>query len=98
VFVSDCDSFGMASEPNPHQGGEARLSANLLTFPVGRVGGHVWEPWVDEYAVARHFGLKTTRTVRRWRKDGMPSELFGGSRRYRISTCEAWHRERRRGS
>jgi hypothetical protein len=31
------------------------------------------------------------RTIRRWRSLGMPSRLFGGLRRYRISECEAWH-------
>ena len=60
----------------------------LVMFPV-RPG---WEPWVDERVIARHFNA-CDRTVRRWRGLGMPSRLFGGLRRYRVSECEAWHAE-----
>lgn len=57
--------------------------------------GERWEAWVGESAIARHFGV-SSRTVRRWRGEGMPSRLLGGSRRYRISQAEVWH-ERRAG-
>jgi hypothetical protein len=80
------------------QSEDGGLNATVIPFPRRRAADSVWEPWVDERVVARHFGVKSTRTVRRWRKKGMPSELFAGSRRYRISACEAWHRERRRAS
>jgi hypothetical protein len=51
-----------------------------------------WEPWVAEQAVARHYDV-STRTIRRWRAAGMPSQVFGGVRRYRFSECELWHRQ-----
>ena len=65
--------------------------ARVIAFPTRRDdAGLPWEAWVDERAIARHFGA-SERTVRRWRVLGMPSHLFGGLRRYRISECEAWH-------
>jgi hypothetical protein len=64
--------------------------AQVIAFPERRVDGHTWEAWVDEHQIARHFHT-STRTVRRWRAQGMPSRLIGGSRRYRISEAEAWH-------
>jgi hypothetical protein len=70
--------------------GAERVPARMITFPARRDdGGRLWEPWVDERAVARHFGA-SERTIRRWRALGMPSRLFAGLRRYRISECEAW--------
>jgi hypothetical protein len=64
---------------------------HLLAFPA-RVdaAGRTWEPWVDERMIARHFNA-SDRTIRRWRSLGMPSRLFEGLRRYRVSECEAWH-------
>lgn len=70
------------------------MSAQVIAFPARHATtGEPWEPWVDEHAVARHFGV-SPRTVRRWRGAGMPSRLIGGSRRYRIGACEGWHDER----
>jgi hypothetical protein len=64
---------------------------HVIVFPARpAVGGTPWEPWVDERAIARHFNA-CERTIRRWRALGMPSRLFGGLRRYRVSECEAWH-------
>jgi phage terminase Nu1 subunit (DNA packaging protein) len=68
--------------------------STVLSFPQRRQDGEVWEPWLDEKAIARHFGA-STRTVRRWMRDGMPSRLIGGLRRYRLSQCEDWHEQRR---
>jgi hypothetical protein len=68
-------------------------SVRILRFPEHRVDGALWEPWLDEREVARHFGV-ADRTVRRWRAAGMPSKLFRGVRRYRLSQCEAWHEQR----
>jgi phage terminase Nu1 subunit (DNA packaging protein) len=66
----------------------------VVAFPTRRAeDGELWEPWVAEAALARHFGV-SGRTVRRWREEGMPSHLIGGSRRYRISQAEAWHERR----
>jgi DNA-binding transcriptional MerR regulator len=55
-------------------------------------GQNDWEPWLDERAVASHYGV-STRTIRRWRASGMPSRAFGGVRRYRLSECEQWHQQ-----
>jgi len=63
----------------------------VIAFPARRDGnGAAWEPWVDERTIARHFNA-SERTIRRWRTLGMPSRLFEGLRRYRLSECEAWH-------
>ena len=66
---------------------------NVISFIPRSRDGLLWEPWVSEEVVARHFGV-SDRTVRRWRQEGMPSRLIGGARRYRISACEAWHERR----
>lgn len=50
------------------------------------------EPWMTEMQLANHFGV-TTRTIRNWRAQGMPSQKFGGIRRYRLSDVMAWHEE-----
>jgi hypothetical protein len=69
-------------------------SADVIQFPPRRdEAGQVWEPWVDEHVVARHFSV-SPRTVRRWRVEGMPSKLIGGSRRYRIGDAERWHQQK----
>jgi len=62
----------------------------VVSMPSRPDGSGVWEPWLDERALARHYGV-STRTVRRWRAGGMPSRSFGGVRRYRLSECEHWH-------
>jgi hypothetical protein len=53
-----------------------------------------WDAWITEEAVAREYKV-STRTVRRWRRSGMPSRKFEGVRRYRLSECESWHEQRR---
>lgn len=53
----------------------------------------MWEPWVSEIVIARHYNV-SARTVRRWRAQGMPSRLLGGSRRFRLSEVESWHAEK----
>jgi hypothetical protein len=66
-------------------------SGRVIMFPARHEeSGRLWEPWVDERAIARHFNA-SARTIRRWRALGMPSRFFVGLRRYRISECEAWH-------
>jgi hypothetical protein len=69
--------------------------AQVIPFPQRRdESGETFEPWRDEKFIARHFNV-STRTVRRWRAEGMPSKLLGRSiRRYRLSECERWHDER----
>jgi hypothetical protein len=66
---------------------------SVLRLPA-RAGDVPWEPWLGEGLVARHYGV-STRTIRRWRRSGMPSRVFGGVRRYRLSECEGWHQQRR---
>ena len=69
------------------------VGAIVISMPVRGQGSTAWEPWLDEHAVARHYGV-STRTIRRWRACGMPSRTFGGVRRYRLSDCEHWHEQR----
>ena len=70
---------------------EAAPRGRVIAFPARfEESGTAWEPWVDGHAIARHFSA-SERTIRRWRTLGMPSRLFEGLRRYRVSECEAWH-------
>lgn len=70
------------------------MSAAVHRFPDRyNAAGELWEPWVGEGAVARHFGVSGA-TIRRWRQAGMPSRKFEGVRRYRLGACERWHEER----
>ena len=72
--------------------GEHPVERHGVVVPLrGPADGGMWEPWLDERAVAGHYGV-STRTIRRWRTAGMPSRVFGGVRRYRLSECERWHR------
>jgi hypothetical protein len=64
--------------------------AVVLSFPGSTAGRDPREPWLSERLLAGQFGV-STRTVRRWRVAGMPSRVFGGVRRYRLSECERWH-------
>jgi hypothetical protein len=67
--------------------------AEVIAFPPRWRGGELWEPWVSEAVIARHYDV-SARTVRRWRAQRMPSRLLGGSRRFRLSEVERWHTER----
>lgn len=71
------------------------MTGKVLPFPERWVAGEVWEPWVDEHSIAQHCGV-STRTVRRWRLDGMPADRFGGSRRYQLTKCASWLHARSR--
>jgi hypothetical protein len=76
------------------RGQTVSMNGVVFAFPDRHTRDGVrWEPWVDETVIARHFDV-STRTVRRWRADGMPSKLIGCSRRYRISHAESWHERR----
>jgi hypothetical protein len=90
------DDFETSTTPEPGAGAAARLTANatVLAFPARRDGAVTWEPWLSERAIARHYAV-SARTIRRWRQLGMPSGVFGGVRRYRLSECEGWHQEPR---
>lgn len=61
------------------------MTGRLIRMPL-RAGS---EPWLSKRQIAAHFGFSTRWVELRVRK-GMPSQLIGGHRRFRISECEAW--------
>lgn len=66
------------------------MTGQVIAFPQRQdADGDPWEAWVPEPVLARHLGV-STRTLRRWRQAGMPSQRWGGNRRYRISVAEQW--------
>lgn len=50
------------------------------------------EPWLRKAGIAKHLGF-STRWVEMRLRDGMPSELWGGERRFRVTDVEAWLRD-----
>jgi hypothetical protein len=68
------------------------VTGGVVVSMQARAAG-LWEPWLDERGLANHYRV-STRTIRRWRASGMPSRVFGGVRRYRLSACEHWHEQR----
>jgi hypothetical protein len=79
----------MAGEPHARTEGSVGVVVSMPT----RTGAGTSEPWMSERALALQFEV-STRTVRRWRAAGMPSRVFGGVRRYRLSECDGWHAQR----
>jgi hypothetical protein len=57
----------------------------LVSFPR-RPG---FEPWLSKRQIAEHFGY-STRWVEMRVREGLPSELIGGHRKFRASECEEW--------
>lgn len=52
------------------------------------------EPYLTRGELARELRC-SPKTVDRWRREGMPSEVWGpghGSRRFQLSLCLAWLR------
>lgn len=80
--------IAMAGEACERQVGPGGVVVSMRSGAVG-----LWEPWLDERALATYYGV-STRTIRRWRAGGMPSRVFGCVRRYRLSECEHWHEQR----
>ncbi len=69
-------------------------TAKVIPFPTRyQDDGQLWEPWLTERDIARHFAV-SERTVRRWIAEGCPSERFGRARRFRLSQVESWQAER----
>ena len=64
---------------------ERSVSATVVPFPR-QVG---FEPWLSKKQVAAHLGF-STRWVELRIRDGLPSKLIGGQRRFRLSEVEAW--------
>jgi predicted DNA-binding transcriptional regulator AlpA len=52
-----------------------------------------FEPWVTKAQVAEYLG-RSTRWVELKARDGLPSQMIGGRRAYRLSEVEAWIAER----
>jgi hypothetical protein len=76
---------------NPRPFGEYKgCMATIIPFP-NRTG---FEPWVTKRELARHLRY-STRWVELRHREGLPSVLMGGRRRYRISEVESWLREER---
>ncbi len=63
---------------------QQRLGA-VLPFPR-RAG---FEPWLSKKQVAAHYGY-STRWVELRMRDGMPSHVRGGHRKFVLSEIEAW--------
>jgi predicted DNA-binding transcriptional regulator AlpA len=65
------------------------MTAQVLQFryPAGR------EPWLSKRDLASYFG-RSTRWVELMVRDGMPSQMIGGRRGFRVSEVEAWIEER----
>jgi excisionase family DNA binding protein len=52
-----------------------------------------YEPWLTKRQVAAHFGF-STRWVELRIRDGLPSQMMGGRRRFRLSEVEGWLEKR----
>jgi hypothetical protein len=52
------------------------------------------EPYVDARVLAKRMGVSVS-TIKRWVREGLPSETWGmkRTRRFRVSECMAWRRE-----
>jgi predicted DNA-binding transcriptional regulator AlpA len=69
--------------------GSAHGSGVIVAFPKR----HGFEPWLSKKQVAVHYGF-STRWVELRVRDGMPSHLRGGQRRFLLSEIEAWFERR----
>ena len=49
-----------------------------------------FEPWLTKRQVAAHYGYRSTRWVELRVREGMPSHMRGGRRRFLLSEVEAW--------
>jgi hypothetical protein len=47
------------------------------------------EPWLTKKQLAGHLGF-STRWIELRMRDGLPSRLIGGRRRFRLSEVERW--------
>ena len=65
------------------------MTAQILQFrhPVGR------EPWVGKRELADYLG-RSTRWVELMVRQGMPSQMIGGRRGFRVTEVETWIAER----
>jgi excisionase family DNA binding protein len=63
-------------------------SATIYPFPQ-----RGWEPWLTKKQLAAYVGF-STRWVELRVREGMPSTIIGGRRRFHVSEVEAWLKER----
>ena len=74
----------MATHPTAGEFGAGRtVSSGAFIAPQ-----HV-EPWLTKRQLAVHLGF-STRWVELRLREGMPSRLMGGCRRFRLSEVEGW--------
>lgn len=64
----------------------------VIAFPAQRTS----EPWVDIRTLAAALCMSESFIEKAVRKEGLPSEKFGRSRRYRVGEVERWLVERSR--
>jgi hypothetical protein len=64
--------------------GSGSGTATVVPFP--RRG---FEPWLSKRQVAAHYGY-STRWVELRMREGMPSHVRGGQRRFLLSEVETW--------
>jgi hypothetical protein len=57
----------------------------------GRVTVTQLEPYVDKRAIAEHYSCGV-RTVEEWLRQGAPSALIAGRRKFRLSVLDPWLR------
>jgi predicted DNA-binding transcriptional regulator AlpA len=65
------------------------MDADVLPFR----GRRVHEPWVNKAQVAAYVG-RSRRWVELMARQGLPSQMIGGRRAYRLSEVDAWIAER----
>jgi len=68
------------------------VSGQVIRFPTRRTASA--EPLLTKKQLAAHFQF-STRWVELRTREGMPSELIGGRRRYRLSLVNDWLGSRR---
>ncbi len=62
--------------------------AEVIPFPTS------FEPYVSKRQLANYLSCSES-TVKNRMRDGLPSYMIGGQRRFRLSEVESWLRERR---
>ena len=68
------------------------MSGQVFPFPTSRI---VNEPYLTKRQIADHYRM-STRWVELRVREGAPSELIGGRRRFKISAFDQWIQEHNR--
>lgn len=72
------------------------MSAEVLELGAARLrrqASQGVEPWLTKQQLAGHLQF-STRWIEARTREGMPSELWGGQRRFRVTAVEDWLRRR----